>query len=107
MGGIKEFTKWILAQRIIFEDSYNYIRLKGDILMNISKLYAAVTVLENGKYYSYVIPFSSNDNVICKLDVNGMMNANIYTTKKAASEVVECWNNIHKQNGDYMFNDTF
>lgn len=71
--------------------------------MTYSRLYAAVTVAENGKYYAYVIPFTTSDNVLNKLAVNGILHANIYTTKKAAGEVVTAWNNSYKANKTYMF----
>lgn len=72
-----------------------------------SRMYAAVTVEENGKYYAYVIPFSSSDNALCKLAVKNILHANIYTTKKHAAEVVTAWNDAYKANGTYMFSETF
>lgn len=75
--------------------------------MTNSKMYAAVTVEENNKYYSYVIPFSSGDNALYKLAVKGILHANIYKTRKDAAEVVTCWNNAHKANGDFMFDSAF
>ena len=65
--------------------------------------YFAVTVEENGKYYSYVVKISSSDNVLSRLKMKGILQANIYPTKKQAAEVVERWNAIHKINNQYLF----
>lgn len=65
--------------------------------------YIAVTVEENGKYYAYVVKVSESDNILSKLDIKGILHANIYGTKKKCEEVVESWNKSYKQNGKYMF----
>lgn len=80
---------------------------KEEKRMTNNRFYAAVTVQDDGKYYSYVIPFSSSDNALCKLTVKGILSANIYKSKKEAAEIVKCWNDAYKANGTYMFSDTF
>lgn len=67
------------------------------------KLWAAVTVSENGKHYAYAVPFTSRDNVLCKLEIKNILHANIYRTKKETAQVVEFWNKCYKENGTYMF----
>jgi len=51
--------------------------------------YIAVTVAENGKYYAYAVKVSESDNLLSKLNIKGILHANIYPSKKKAAEVVE------------------
>lgn len=66
-------------------------------------LYFAVTIEENSKYYSYVVKVAPSDNVISKLEIPGVLYANIFPTKKQASATVEYWNRMHKINNKYLF----
>ena len=70
-------------------------------------LYIAVQVKENGKYYAYAFHVSESDNLLSKLKIKNIVTANIYRTKKRAVEVVEAWNLMYKENGNYMFDETF
>lgn len=73
--------------------------------MKYKKTFLAVTVKEDGKYYSYVLPVTNSINL-----VQALMRfdwANVCSSKKEASEMVERWNAIHKMHGDYMFDETF
>lgn len=65
--------------------------------------YIVVTVYENEKYYSYAIKVSENDNLLAKLKIKGIINANICHTKKEAYNLVERWRDIYKKAGTYMF----
>lgn len=69
--------------------------------------YIAVTVAENGKYYAYEVKVSESDNLLSKLNIKGILHANIYPSKKKAAEVVETWNASYKANGTYLFDETF
>lgn len=69
----------------------------------MSRLYAVITVEEDGKYISYVLPFSSADNVISKLTIKNISFAHIYKSKKEAEKVCRYWNECSKNNGTYMF----
>ena len=71
--------------------------------MKYEYTYAAVTVEENGKYYSYVIKICESDNALCKLSVRGLIHANIFKTKKRACEAADYWNKCYKTNGTYLF----
>ena len=66
-------------------------------------VWAAVTVQEYGRYYSYVTPISAADNALSKLAITGIVSANIYRTKKQAAEVVTFWNECYRKNGTYLF----
>lgn len=66
-------------------------------------LYIAVTIEENARYYSYIVKCSESDNLIHKLKIKGIIQANAYPTKKKAAEVVERWNAVYKTNGTYLF----
>jgi hypothetical protein len=67
--------------------------------------YIAVSVEENGKHYAYIIKASESDNMLSKLKIKNIEHANIYKTKKKASEVVSRWNAVYKTNGVYMFDN--
>ena len=71
--------------------------------MTNKRYYAAVTIQENGKYYSYAIPFTSSDNVLCKFKIPNLINACICKSKKEAAETVTVWNDCFKNNGTYLF----
>ena len=65
--------------------------------------YIAVTVSENGKYYSYMIKHHNSNNLLNISKIKGILSANICDTKKEAERIVEQWNESYKQNGTYMF----
>ena len=69
--------------------------------------YIAVTVAENDKYYAYAVKVSESDNLLSKLNIKGILHANIYPSKKKAAEVVKTWNASYKANGTYLFDETF
>ncbi len=68
--------------------------------------YFAVTVCEFEKYYSYVVKVTQNDNILSKLAIKNIVTANICPTNKSAVELVEHWNNCHKLNGTYLFDNS-
>ena len=65
--------------------------------------YIAVTVSENGKYYSYMIKHHNSNNLLNITSIKGILHANICDTKKEAKRIVEQWNESYKKNGTYMF----
>lgn len=67
--------------------------------------YFAVTIEENGKYYSYIVKVSPFDNVLYKLNIPGIIQATITPTKKAAAELVKAWNATYKTNGRYLYDN--
>ena len=69
--------------------------------------YIVVQVEENGKYYAYAVKVSESDNLLSKLKIKNIVTANIFRTKKKAEEIVEAWNQMYKENGNYMFDETF
>ena len=69
--------------------------------------YIAVQITENGKFYAYVVRVSESDNLTAKLNIKGIIAANIAPTRKAAREWVTAWNNTARVNGDYMFSEPF
>lgn len=69
--------------------------------------YIAVQVEEGGKYYAYAVKVSESDNLLSKLKIKNIVTANICRTKKQAAALVEHWNNAHKANNKYMFDETF
>ena len=67
--------------------------------------YILITIMENDKYYSYVLTVPESDNLISKLRIKNIYNAMICSTKKSAAEIVEMWNDTYKCNGSYMFDN--
>lgn len=65
--------------------------------------YIAVQIRENGKYYAYAVRVSTQDNLISKLQIPGIVAANIMPTKKLAYCTVATWNLQFKRNGEYLF----
>ena len=65
--------------------------------------YIAIQIRENEKYYSYCTKISTADNLLAKLEIKGIVTANIFETKKRAGEVVKAWNEAYKANGTYLF----
>ena len=56
-------------------------------------------------YYAYVVKCSEQDNIKSILGmIGGLLYANIYPTKKKASEIPASWNDGYKANGTYFFN---
>ena len=69
----------------------------------MKKYYLAITILENEKYYSYVLMVPENDNLIAALKIKNIYNAMICSTKKHAGEIVDLWNETYKNNNSYLF----
>lgn len=72
------------------------------------KLYIAVTVEENGKFYSWVHITKANNNLIDVLSsIQNIITANVCDTLKSAKEIVLAWNETYKRNGTYIFSKPF
>ena len=73
----------------------------------MKNFYIAVQVCENGKYYAHIVKATESDNLLSRLKISNIISANIYPTKKCATEIVEFWRECYKRNGKYMFSETF
>ncbi len=69
--------------------------------------YIAVQIAENGKFYAYVIRISEHDNLYSKLNMPGIVAANICPTRKRAREIAQFWNDCSRRNGNYLFEEVF
>ena len=69
----------------------------------MKKWFIAITIEEEKKYYAYVLSVSDCANLISKLDIKGILHANIFNTKKEANKIVEQWNQSYKTNGTYLY----
>lgn len=67
----------------------------------------ALQIEENGKFYAYASRVSTADNLVSKLSRKSLVTANICTSKKDATALVNAWNTAHKANGKYMFSESF
>jgi hypothetical protein len=65
--------------------------------------FIAVTICENGKYYSYVIKHHNNNNLLSTLNIKNILNATIFDTFKKACETVERWNATYYANNEHLF----
>ena len=63
----------------------------------------AVTIKEDEKLYSYGIKVAENENLLSKLEIENIIWANIYHTKKRAEEVVKIWNDNFINNGKSLY----
>ena len=64
--------------------------------------YIAVTVSENGKYYSYMIKHHNSNNLLNIAKIKGILHANICYTKKEAERIVltcSCQAPVEKRQG--------
>ena len=71
----------------------------------MKNFYIAVTIEESTRYYAYIVKVSESDNLLSKLSIKGIKTANIYPTKKRATEIVNHWNACYKTNGTYLFDN--
>lgn len=67
--------------------------------------YIAVQICENGKYYAYAVKVSENVNLLSALKIKNIITANICHTKKHAAELVKAWNDGHRANDRYLFDN--
>ena len=65
----------------------------------------ALQIEENGKFYAYAMRVSTADNLISKLSRESLVTANICASKKEAASIVTAWNEEHKANKRYMFDN--
>lgn len=61
--------------------------------------YIAVQVEYKGLYSAYTLKVSTSDNLLAKLDIKGIISANICSTRKEAKELVNVWNQGFKEKG--------
>ena len=71
--------------------------------MKIKNFYIAITIEENGKFWSYVIKHSATSNLLSTLKIKNIINATLYNTKKEAAAVVSLWNTEYIMNGASLF----
>lgn len=65
--------------------------------------YIVITRKTDDKYISYVVFARNNDNLLSVLSIKDIISANICSSKKAAHELVDLWNEGYKNNGSYMY----
>jgi len=71
-----------------------------------NKTWLAVTITQNGKYYSYAVSVPGSDNLCAVFHrITGLTAANICATKKDAADLVAFWNSCYKADGSYMFGE--
>ena len=71
----------------------------------MANFWLACQIEENGKFYAYAMRVSTADNLVSKLSRKSLMTANICASKKEAASIVTAWNEEHKVNKRYMFDN--
>lgn len=70
----------------------------------MKKFYIAVQIRhDSGEMDAFIIPVTSCDNIAAKLQIQGLVSANIYPTQRAAREVVLAWRDGYRGNGIYYW----
>lgn len=71
-------------------------------------IFLALTVEENGKFYSWVYKTSSRNNLCSVLaGIANLVSANVCDSFSKAKDIVSAWNDTYKANGTYLFDSTF
>ena len=65
--------------------------------------YIAIEIKENDKYLAQVLKVSPYDNLLSKLQIKGLVHANICDSKQAALKCANFWNECNLKNGEYYF----
>ena len=65
--------------------------------------YILITVMENDKYYSYVLKVPETQNLLSTLKIKNIISATIYPTKRQAASDAIFNNNIYKKNNAFLF----
>lgn len=74
----------------------------------MKRTYIAAQAQEQGGLYAYTIPVKESSNILSVLSAHkNLIAANVCDTKRRAVELVTAWNNAAKQNGRFMFDETF
>lgn len=56
------------------------------------------------RYFADVMRVGTADNIAARLEsIEGLLHANICSTKKEAQETAAAWNKAYKDNGTYIF----
>ena len=69
--------------------------------------YIAATIEVNGKFYAHGVRISDNDNIVSKLEIDGLKFAMICKTKKHMYELVNAWNKSYEANGSNLYQWTY
>lgn len=69
----------------------------------MNNFYYVVTIQENEKYYSYVLPVKQNNNLLSAFKIKNVINITPHKTKKHASSVANFLNIQYKTNENYLF----
>ena len=69
----------------------------------MKNFYLAVTIEQDGKYFSTVEKVGTNDNIVAFMQKRNYRYGHICESKKKAEELAEFWNASYKANGTYLF----
>lgn len=69
--------------------------------------FIAIEIQDKDKYVASVLKIRPSDNLLSKLQIKGLVHANICTSKKAALSVANFWNESNYKNGHYPFSRVY
>ena len=74
----------------------------------MKKFYLAIQICRDEKYAAYLLPVPDYQNVYAMLkDIPDIVCATIFSTKTDAQKTVRAWNDMFKNNGAFLFDETF
>ena len=68
-------------------------------------MWAVMQSEQNGKWCAYAYKLSRADNIVWIIERDRVKTANYCRNKKEALEMAEHFNDCHKQNGNYLFDE--
>ena len=72
----------------------------------MKNFYITFSAQLDGKYWAGTMTVSSNDNIMnISQRIAGMQTANLCTTRKAAEELADYWNECFKRNGTSIYTE--
>ena len=71
-------------------------------------IFLALTIEENGKFYSWAYKTSSRNNLCSVLaGIANLVSANVCDSFSKAKDIVSAWNDTYRANGTYLFDSAF
>ena len=71
----------------------------------MKKIYLAISVEENGKYYAFADTIKVGENLMVHVGRYKADVLHLCESKKEAEELVMRWNAVHKANGTFLFSE--
>ena len=63
----------------------------------MKKYYIVIGIEKENKKYAYIETITSSDNLLKKIDVDGVIYANIFDSRKRAEDIANQWNSVFRK----------